>query len=74
VDEGVFLGYSLNNHAYTVYNKRLVTMEEFVRVVFNETNHATKVSSKYDVGEDEHVGTFLKFRFNSENGSLENTI
>jgi len=27
VDEGIFLGYAINNHAYRVYNKRLMIVE-----------------------------------------------
>jgi len=37
-DEGIFLGYAINSHAYRVYNKRLMIVEESVHVVFNETN------------------------------------
>jgi len=39
VDNGIFLGYSLTSHAYRVYNKRLMIVEEFIHVVFDETNH-----------------------------------
>ena len=38
MDEGVFLGYATQSHAYRVYNKRLMTVEEFTDVVFDETN------------------------------------
>ena len=38
VDKGIFLGYALNNHAYRVYNKWLMIVEESVHVVFDETN------------------------------------
>ena len=38
VDEGVFLGYATQSHAYRVYNKRLMTVEESMHVVFDETN------------------------------------
>jgi len=37
-DEGVFLGYATQSHAYRVYNKRLMTIEESMHVVFGETN------------------------------------
>jgi len=37
-DEGIFLGYTINNHPYRVYNKRSVTVEESMHVVFDETN------------------------------------
>jgi len=37
-DAGVFLGYAIQSHAYRVYNKILMTVEEFMHVVFDETN------------------------------------
>ena len=37
-DEGIFLGYSLHSKAYRVYNKRTITIEESIHVVFYETN------------------------------------
>jgi len=37
-DEGVFLGYAIQSHAYGVYYKRLMTVEESMHVVFDETN------------------------------------
>jgi len=37
-DKGIFLGYTINSHAYRVYNKRLMIIEEFVHVIFDETN------------------------------------
>jgi len=37
-DEGVFLGYAIQSHAYRVYNKRLMTIKESMHVVFDETN------------------------------------
>jgi len=36
--DGVFLGYATKNHAYRVYNKRLMIVEESVHVVFDEFN------------------------------------
>ena len=38
MDEGIFLGYATNSNAYRVYNKRLMIVEEFMRVVFDEIN------------------------------------
>jgi len=38
VDEGVFLGYATQSRAYRVYNKRLMSVEESMHVVFDETN------------------------------------
>lgn len=37
VDEGIFLGYSLNSKAYRLFNKRTQKIEESVHVVFHET-------------------------------------
>jgi len=37
-DEGVFLGYAIQSHPYRVYNKRFMTVEESMHVVFDETN------------------------------------
>ena len=37
-DEGIFLGYSSHSHAYRVYNKRTMTVEESVRIVVDEAN------------------------------------
>ena len=39
-DEGVHIGYALNGHAYRVFNKRLLIVEESMHVVFDETNHS----------------------------------
>jgi len=33
------LGYATNSHAYRVYNKRLMTVEESVHVVIDESNY-----------------------------------
>ena len=53
VDNGIFLGYSLTSHAYRVYNKRLMTVEESIHVVFYKTNHAKQESMKNYAEEDE---------------------
>ena len=37
-DEGIFLRYSLSNKAYRVVNRRILVTEEFIHVVFDETN------------------------------------
>jgi len=37
-DKGIFLGYSQHGHAYRVYNKRTMLVEESVHVNFDETN------------------------------------
>jgi len=45
-DEGIFLGYSQHGHAYRVYNKRTMLIEEFVHVNFDETNQVMQEQSK----------------------------
>jgi hypothetical protein len=35
-DEGIFLGYSTNNHAYKVFNKRTKTVMESINMVIND--------------------------------------
>ena len=37
-DLGIFTGYSLTSHAYRIYNKRLMTVKEFVHVFFDEVD------------------------------------
>ena len=51
--EGIFLKYSLNNHAYRVYNKKFMIVEEYMHIVYNETNHEKYVFSKNDAKEDD---------------------
>jgi len=52
-DNGIFIGYSSNSHAYRVYNKRLMTIEESFHVVFDEVDHNDMKSSKNNTEEDE---------------------
>jgi len=54
MDEGIFLGCAIQSHAYIVYNKRLMTVEEFMHVVFDETNpklqnHVPKIVDEEDI-------------------------
>ena len=35
-DEAIFVGYSTNSKAYRVFNKRTLTVEESIHVIFNE--------------------------------------
>ena len=37
-DEGIFLGYSLNSEAFSIYNKRTMTIEEWIHTAFGKTN------------------------------------
>ena len=36
-DEGIFLGYSMVGHAYRVFNRRMLLVQEFVHVSFDES-------------------------------------
>jgi len=58
-DKGIFLGYSLSSHAYRVYNKKLMTVEESMHVVFYETNNYEQGPVKISTKEDEQ-NIFLK--------------
>jgi len=53
VDERIFLGYATNNHAYRVYNKRLMIAEESVHVVFDESNFKLQDQVLVDTDEDD---------------------
>jgi len=37
-DEGIHIGYTINGHAYRVYNKTLLIVEESMHVVFDESD------------------------------------
>jgi len=52
-DLGIFIGYSLTSHAYRVYNKRLMTVEESVHVVFDEVDRRTSENPQISAEEDE---------------------
>jgi len=52
-DHGIFIGNSLNSHAYRIYNKRLMTVEESVHVVFDEVDRKSIQISKNSAEEDE---------------------
>ena len=38
VHDYIFISYSSHSHAYRIYNKRTMTVEEYMHVVFDETN------------------------------------
>jgi len=54
-DKGIFLGYSLHIHAYRVYNRRSMVVEESMHVAFDETDHKVQESIKITVDDDESV-------------------
>jgi len=52
-DLGIFIGYSLTSHAYRVYNKMLMTVEESDHVVFDEVDRRISQIPKTSAEEDE---------------------
>jgi len=54
-DEGIFLGYSLHSHAYRVYKRRTMVVEESMHVAFDKTNHKVQESIKITADDDEPV-------------------
>ena len=39
-DEGIFLGCSVNRHAYRAYNRKTMLVEESMHIAFDETNQS----------------------------------
>jgi len=58
-DKGIFLAYSLSSHEYRVYSKKLMIVEEFMHVDFDETNKSEQGSAKISTKEYEH-NIFMK--------------
>jgi len=52
-DEGIHIGYALNGHAYRVFNKRLLIVEESMHVVFDEADHSISKTAADDLECDE---------------------
>jgi len=76
-DEGVFLGYATQSHAYRVYNKRLMTVEESMHVVFDETNpklqdHVPKIADEEETTLEKKSAAELEFA--AGNQSVEKEI
>ena len=70
VDHGIFIGYSLNSHAYGIYNKRLMTVEESLHVVFDEVDRKRIQISKNSAEEDEKNISLEKLDFCAEKQPL----
>ena len=47
-DEVIFLGYSSHSKAYTVFNKRILCVEESVHVPFDDTNSLVEINAQDD--------------------------
>jgi len=58
-NKGIFLGYSLNSHAYKVFNIKLMIVEESIHVIFYETNKCEQAAAKINTDEDDQ-NIFLK--------------
>ena len=69
-DLGMFIGYSLTSHAYRVYNKRLMTVEESVHVVFDEVDRRINQIPKTSVEEDEQSISLEKLEICVKNNRL----
>jgi len=71
-DEGIFLGYSQHGHAYCVYNKRTMLIEESVHVNFDEANQVMQERPETYVDDEspiiQQTGTEL------ENKTEETTV
>ena len=63
---GIFIGYSLTSHAYRIYNKRLMTVEESVHVAFDEVDHRNIQIPKTSAEEDEQSISLEKLEICAE--------
>ena len=75
-DEGVFLGYAINSHAYKVYNKRLMIVEEYVHVFFYETNlvqqdQRPKIADEKDILQEKQTAAKLEFATRNQTAEKE---
>jgi len=76
-DEGFFLGYATQSHAYRVYNKRLMTVEESMHVIFDESNpklqdHVPKIADEEETTLEKKSAAELKSA--ARNKSVEKEI
>ena len=68
-DEGIHIGYAINGHAYRVYNKRLLAVEESIHVVFDETDFSVPKSVLDEPGMDD-LRTILQ---NNQSSDIDTT-
>ena len=67
VDEGIFLGYSTSSKAYKVFNKRTLVVEEYMHIIFDESN---SLDPKKDIcSVDDDVGELMETNAQEENTS-----
>ncbi|GJV18158.1 putative ribonuclease H-like domain-containing protein [Tanacetum coccineum] len=72
--EGVFLGYSQNNKAYTILNKHTRKVEESLNVTFDKTPPPSKTSPLVDDDLDEEVAIKVTEKKNLENDIVDETL
>ena len=65
-DLGIFILYSLTSHGYRVYNKRLITVEESVHVVFDEVDRRVNQIPKTSAEKDEQSISLEKLEICAE--------
>jgi len=65
-DLDIFIGYSLISHAYRIYNKRLMIVEESVHVVFDELDRRNIQIPKTRAEEDEQSISLEKLEICAE--------
>jgi len=70
-DLGIFIRYSLTSHAYRIYNKRLMTVEESVHVVFDEVDHRNIQIQKTRAEEDEQSISLEKLEICAEKQPID---
>ena len=72
-DEGIFLGYSSQSHAYRAYNKRTMLIEEIVHITFDETNQ--KMQDKPEnSADDEETERLQKLTKTAAEQNKEKTV
>jgi len=67
-NKGIFPCYDTHNHAYRVYNKRLMIVQESMHVIFDETNRKLQ-DQVYKNADDEDM--LLEKQFGIVNQSAE---
>ena len=73
-DKGIFLGYSLKSHAYRVFNKKLMTVEESIHVIFYETNNYEQAAAKINTNEDDQNTSLKNLDNNTKIQPIESSI
>ena len=54
-DVSIFFGYSITSKTYRVYNKRTLIVEEFIHVIFDESNSSSMEKVVVDDNVDEKL-------------------